>query len=188
MTPHFLSLCSHWMPQPVWVRPLHPYPFHIWLPPPRVSWSRRSVVPYRGSGLAQHVWGLMKAVKSEISVYDRGMIDCWLTSNFLDETLKKYWVAKIAHFQLSGWAFEILHPCKLQHRYHVICGQLWCGCFMKAFKTQVKPKSFSSNESSHKYLQKMLFLKYWMTPTWKFAPPPEKWNFRNFQLRALFKM
>ena len=34
MTPHFLSLCSHWMPQPVWAWPLHPYPFHIWLPPP----------------------------------------------------------------------------------------------------------------------------------------------------------
>ena len=33
MTPHFLSLCYHWMPQPVWAGPLHPYPFHIWLPP-----------------------------------------------------------------------------------------------------------------------------------------------------------
>ena len=34
MTPHFLSLCSHRMPQPVGARALHPYPFHIWLPPP----------------------------------------------------------------------------------------------------------------------------------------------------------
>ena len=34
MTPHFLSLCSHRMPQPVGGRALHPYPLHIWLPPP----------------------------------------------------------------------------------------------------------------------------------------------------------
>ena len=33
MTPHFLSLCSHRMPQPVGGRALHPYPLHIWLPP-----------------------------------------------------------------------------------------------------------------------------------------------------------
>ena len=37
MTPHFLSLCSHRMPQPVGARALHPYPFQIWLPPPRGS-------------------------------------------------------------------------------------------------------------------------------------------------------
>ena len=36
MTPHFLSLCSHRMPQPVGGRALHPYPLHIWLPPPGV--------------------------------------------------------------------------------------------------------------------------------------------------------
>ena len=34
MTPHFLSLCSHRIPQPVGGRALHPYPLHIWLPPP----------------------------------------------------------------------------------------------------------------------------------------------------------
>ena len=34
MTPHFLSLCSHRMPQPVGGRALHPYPLHIWLPLP----------------------------------------------------------------------------------------------------------------------------------------------------------
>ena len=34
MTPHFLSLCSHRMPQPVGGLALHPYPLHIWLPPP----------------------------------------------------------------------------------------------------------------------------------------------------------
>ena len=34
MTPHFLSLCSHRMPQPVGGRALHPYPLHICLPPP----------------------------------------------------------------------------------------------------------------------------------------------------------
>ena len=42
MTPHFLSLCSHRMPQPVGGRALHPYPLHIWLagPPPdlHASW------------------------------------------------------------------------------------------------------------------------------------------------------
>ena len=38
MTPHFLSLCSHRMPQPVGGRALHPYPLHIWLPFPR-GWS-----------------------------------------------------------------------------------------------------------------------------------------------------
>ena len=35
MTPQFLSLCSHRMPQPIGARALHPYPFQIWLPPPR---------------------------------------------------------------------------------------------------------------------------------------------------------
>ena len=39
MTPHFLSLCSHRMPQPVGGRALHPYPLHIWLPPPPGRWS-----------------------------------------------------------------------------------------------------------------------------------------------------
>ena len=34
MTPHFLSLCSHRMPQPVGGQALHLYPLHIWLPPP----------------------------------------------------------------------------------------------------------------------------------------------------------
>ena len=36
MTPHFLSLCSHRMPQLVGARALHPYPFQIWLPPPGI--------------------------------------------------------------------------------------------------------------------------------------------------------
>ena len=37
MTLHFLSLCSHRMHQPVGGRALHPYPLHIWLPPPRIT-------------------------------------------------------------------------------------------------------------------------------------------------------
>ena len=44
MTPHFLSLCSHRMPQPVGGRALHPYPLHIWLPPPRVENPILSVI------------------------------------------------------------------------------------------------------------------------------------------------
>ena len=41
MTPHFLSLCSHRMPQSVGGRALHPYPLHIWLPPPGSFSNRR---------------------------------------------------------------------------------------------------------------------------------------------------
>ena len=33
MTPHFLRLWSHWMPQPLEVWALHPYPFDIGVPP-----------------------------------------------------------------------------------------------------------------------------------------------------------
>ena len=47
MTPHFLSLCSHRMPQPVGGRALHPYPLHIWLPPRTNyfrNWKHLSVI------------------------------------------------------------------------------------------------------------------------------------------------
>ena len=37
MTPHFLRLCSHRMPQPLEVWALHPYPFDIGVAPPPVE-------------------------------------------------------------------------------------------------------------------------------------------------------
>ena len=72
MTPHFLSLCSHRMPQPVGGRALHPYPLHIWLPlppPPRfivlglICWfmSQKDVVRINDYSLNHLVYVLFDA-------------------------------------------------------------------------------------------------------------------------------
>ena len=73
-------------------------------------------------------------------------------------------------------AFWILHPCNIGN--HVlIWSTLVQSFYIKTLKTQ--DKSLSWWKYTWSTSRKMLFQKYWMTPTWEFAPL-KMFNFQEF--------